>query len=63
MPERRLLNPSDNIRVIVSTTTAWCKARIRSGSTTPDRIAVRKQVHVALCDEMQAIDIFCATAS
>eukprot|EP00975_Prorocentrum_lima_P047262 9883057-Prorocentrum_lima.AAC.1 len=34
----------DNIKVIVSTTDAWCKARSRSGSTMANRIAVHKEL-------------------
>eukprot|EP00975_Prorocentrum_lima_P061358 12862448-Prorocentrum_lima.AAC.1 len=53
----------DSIKAIVSTTDARCKARSRSGSAMADRMAIRKDTTSVLCDEMQAIDIFCATAS
>eukprot|EP00975_Prorocentrum_lima_P060879 12767695-Prorocentrum_lima.AAC.1 len=33
------------------------RARSRSGSTMAERIAVREELHLALCDEVQAMDI------
>eukprot|EP00975_Prorocentrum_lima_P004771 1039213-Prorocentrum_lima.AAC.1 len=39
-----------------------CKARSRLGSTMADRIAVRKELYLALCDEVLAMDCLLYTS-